>query len=118
MFFHLLRRKWFANVSPRATGEGLNYVRLAAFGGDHYYRNIFRTLNTGKLLYELNTVHDWHVDIAENQIDLTFFERAQRLGAIARLEHFAEVDTCLSNERSTIFRMTDESSMMRARIDI
>src|SRR5947209_19317230 len=57
MFFHLLRRKWLANVPPGATRESLYHVRLAAFGGNHHDRNIFRTLNAGKLFYELNTIH-------------------------------------------------------------
>ena len=96
MFFYLLRGKWLADVTPRATGERLDDVRFAAFGGDHYDRNIFCTVNTGKLLYELNAVHNGHVDIAENQIDLTILKRAQRLCAVAGVEYFAQIDARLA----------------------
>src|SRR6185437_17112447 len=71
VFFHLLRRKWLANVSARAAGERLDHVGLAALGGNHHYRKIFRTLDAGKLLNELDAIHDRHVDVAENEIDWT-----------------------------------------------
>jgi hypothetical protein len=65
-------------------------MRFAAFGCNHDYRHVFRIIDSGKLLDKLQPVHNWHVDIAQDQIDLVLFEDAQRLGTVSGLEYLTQ----------------------------
>src|SRR5271157_482292 len=96
MFLYLLRRKWLADVTASPAGQGLYHMRLAALRCNHDHGHVFRLRHSRKLLDKLQPVHDWHIDVTKNQVNLVFREHSQRLGPVACLEYFAEVDAGLA----------------------
>ena len=69
---------------------------LTAFGGNHDHRDAFGVGHSGKLFYELEAVHDGHIDIAENQVDGVILKDDERLSSISRLEYLFEIDPGLA----------------------
>ena len=96
MLFHLLRRKRLADIAPRPSGERLHHVSFAALCRDHDNRNALRVFNPGKLFDELKSIHDRHVDVAQNKVDGIGLEHSHRFGSIAGLKDVAQVDARLT----------------------
>ena len=71
-------------------------MSLAALGRDHHDWHIFRILDPGELFDEFQSIHDRHVDVAQNQVDDTFLQNAQRLGPVSSLEYIGKVDAGLA----------------------
>src|ERR1700686_5380986 len=96
MFFHLIGSKGLANVSASASCEGLHHVRLAAFGCDHYDGNAFGALHRRYLTDKFQTIHDRHIDIAEDEVDRVFAQYGQRFGAISGFKNLIQFDARLA----------------------
>ena len=92
VLFDLLRSERFANVAARARGQSLYHMPFTALGGDHHHRNALGIFYTRQLLDELQTIHDRHVDVAENKVDLILLQDAQRFGAVAGFKDLRHIN--------------------------
>ena len=88
-------------------------MAFAAFGGNHHHRNSLRDFHGGELLHEFEAIHDRHVDIAEDEVDFVFLHGCEGFNPVPRLEDLRNAEAWRS-DRSTIFRITEESSTMSA----
>jgi len=96
MFPNLLRREWLPNVATRARGQGLDDVRLTAFGCNHDHWDVFCVRHARKLLDEFQSVHDRHVDIAKDQIDLILLKDNQCLRPVSGFQDRSQIDARLA----------------------
>jgi hypothetical protein len=67
-------------------------VRLASFNHDRYYGDV---RHSWKLLDEFQTAPSARIDVAKDPIDHVFLEDDKSLGAIPRLQHFAQINARL-----------------------
>jgi hypothetical protein len=95
-FFYLLGGEGFPEIAFGAGGEGFDYAGFAAFGGNHYDRDAFSGGNGGESFEEFETVHDRHVDVAEDYVERAFLNFDEGFGAVAGFEDFAEVEAGLA----------------------
>src|SRR5882757_2003783 len=95
LLLYLVSCEGFANIAPRAVRKGLDYMRFAAFGRDHNHRHIFRILNARKAFDKLQSVHYRHVDVAKNDVNLTFLKDGQRFRPVPGFDYLAKLDAGL-----------------------
>jgi hypothetical protein len=71
-------------------------MRLAALSRDHDYGDAFRVGDSRKLFDEFQAVHDGHIDITKDEVNLMIREHGKGFCAIARFGYFTEVKSGLS----------------------
>jgi hypothetical protein len=70
------------------------------------------------LAQKLQPVHGGHVDVGEDQVHRFALQYLQPLGAAAGLMHNQRSSPAWRSARSTILRITEESSTISARISL
>src|SRR6476646_104642 len=96
VLLHLVGSKRLADIALRSHRERLHHVRFAAFGRDHDHRHASRILHVFQPLHELQSIHDRHVDVAQNQINSGLRQHGQRLRPISRLAQLRKLHARLS----------------------
>src|SRR5208282_6634388 len=96
MLFHLIWSEGLANVAASAGRKRCHHVRFAAFSGDHHDRNPFSTFDLGDLADEFQSIHDRHIDVAQNEVDHVALQRGQRLRPVRGFHDLVQFDTRLT----------------------
>jgi len=71
-------------------------VRFTALGRDHDYRDAFRVGHSWELFDEFQTIHDWHIDVAKDKVNLVIREDGKGFCSVACFGYLAEVKTGLA----------------------
>src|SRR5580692_11176257 len=114
MFPDLVRRKWLADVAPRPQRQRLYHMRFAALGSNHDHRRSLGVLDACQCFYELQSIHDRHVDVTKDQLHRFSASTANPSAPLPASNTLLSSIPAWRSDRSTIFRITEESSTIRA----
>src|SRR5690348_11517297 len=95
MLLHLVRSKGLSDIAASATGQGFNHVRLTSFGSDHAHRHALGIVHALQLPDEFQSVHDGHVDVTENQVNIVIAQHGEGFSAVGSLTHRLQIDASL-----------------------
>jgi hypothetical protein len=98
-FLNLFGGEGFADVAFGTGGDGAKNQGATALGGDHDDWNVFSEILGLTLLEELDSVHDGHVDVGEDEVEAlgnVRTEDGEGFFAVSGLQDVGEVDACLS----------------------
>src|SRR5450631_423597 len=96
MLFDLVRSEWFTDVTLGSKRESLHDVGLASLGRDHDNGNAAKLVNGLNLAYELQAIHDRHIDVAKDEIDLVGVKQSESVRSISGFENGTEVESGLT----------------------
>jgi hypothetical protein len=111
-FLDLLWREGLPKVALGPGGESLDNADFATFGADHHYGNTFGRFDASETFQELKTVDSGHIDVTHDEIERSFLDGDKGFAAVSDSRTSARSKPARRSDRSTIFRMTEESSTM------
>ena len=117
---YLVGGEGFADVSLGSGGDGSEDEGLAAFCGDHDYRDCVGQIFGEALPEKLKSVHYRHVDVAEDQVQAVggvLAEDLEGFFAVGGFEDFGEVEAglpeCSLNHLAHYCRIIDDQGPHR-----
>ena len=121
VLFYLIGGKWFPDIAARSSRKRLHNMPLTTFCCNHYDRNSLRVVCYSRKVAFTNSRPSMTGILSrcrkESRSTIDCFGQQRELQLRSQLRRTWErLSPAWRSERSTIFRITEESSTMRARM--
>src|SRR5580692_12491265 len=96
VFFDLIGSEWLPNISFGAERQGFENALLPTLRCDHDDGNVLGVIHLFQAPDKFQSVHDRHVDIAENQVESIHARQCQALGSVGGFKDLPKIHARLS----------------------